>query len=115
MRPVIRRQMVAHLKGIVSQRLVPRLDGQGMIAAIEILLMNPIVSKKIIEDKLAPLKSIMHHALNEGMQTFDQHLVALYQAGLVSLEDARDQSSNPDSFHLFCQGFFSDIVSNMEG
>ncbi|MEK8024016.1 MAG: PilT/PilU family type 4a pilus ATPase [Candidatus Hydrogenedentota bacterium] len=115
MRPVIRQQMAFHLRGIVSQRLLTRLDGHGMIPAVEIMLMNPVVQKKVIEGKIGILKSVIHQASNEGMQTFDQHLVALYNAQLVSYEEAQSQCSNPDSFPLYCQGFFSDIVSGMEG
>lgn len=115
MRPVVRQQLAFHLKGIVTQRLLPRIDVAGMIPAVELLLMNPIVQKKVIEGKLGLLKSIMHQAANEGMQTFDQHLVALYQAQVVGYEDAASQCSNPDSFQLFCQGFYPDIVSVMEG
>lgn len=114
MRPVIRQQLAFHLRGVISQRLLPRLDGAGMIPAIELMLMNPVVQKKVIEGKISGIKSVMHHATNEGMQTFDQHLVSLYNSQLVSYEEAQAQSSNPDAFHMFCQGFFSDIVSGME-
>lgn len=114
MRPVIRQQLAFHLRGVISQRLLTRLDGAGMIPAIELMLMNPLIHKRIVEGKIGGLKSIMHHASNEGMQTFDQHLVALYNSQVVSYEEAQAQSSNPDSFHMFCQGFFSDITSGME-
>jgi twitching motility protein PilT len=115
MRPVVRQQLAFHCRGVISQRLLPRLDGHGMLPAVEIMLFNPVIQKKIIEGKVGILKSVMHHAANEGMQTFDQHLVQMYNAQLVPYEAAAAQSSNPEAFHLFCQGFFSDIVSGMEG
>jgi len=115
MRPIIRQQLATHLRGVVSQLLLPRLDTATMIPAVEVMLMNPLINKKILEAKYGVIKSIMHHSTNEGMQTFDQHLVALYNAGLVSFDAARAQSSNPDSFHLFCRGFFPDIIQDMEG
>lgn len=113
MRPVLRQQIAFHLRAVISQRLVPRLDGQGMLPAVELLFMNPLVRKLILESKMGLIKSIIHNAGNEGMQTFDQHLVALYNAGLVSYEEAQIASSNPDAFHMFCQGFFSDIVQGI--
>jgi twitching motility protein PilT len=110
---IIRLQLSEHLRGVVTQRLMPRIDGQGMLAALEIMTMSPIVRKMIIENKLGMLKSVIHQSTNSGMQTFDQHLVALYNAGLVDFEVARSASSNVDNFHLFCQGFFSDIVAGI--
>ena len=113
MRHIVRQQLSEHIRGVVSQRLIPKIDGTGMIPAVEVMLMNPLVKKMILEDKLGSLKSVIHAAANEGMQTFDLHLVALYNAGLVKFEDAAVKSSNPENFHLFCQGFFSDIIQGI--
>ncbi|RMH55491.1 MAG: PilT/PilU family type 4a pilus ATPase [Candidatus Hydrogenedentota bacterium] len=110
---VIRQQLAFHLRGVIAQRLVPRLDGTGMLPAVEVMLMNALVRKMIVEDKIGLLKSVIHAAANEGMQTFDQHLVSLYNAGLISFEAGQAACSNPDSFGMFCQGFFPDIIQGI--
>lgn len=113
MRHVITQQLAAHLRGVISQRLCARLDGQGMIPAVEVMLFNPLVKKMILENKLGNLKSVIHSGANEGMQTFDQHLVNLYNSELISFEEGQAKCSNPDAFHMYCQGFFSDIVQGI--
>ena len=76
-----------NLKGIISQRLVPKAGG-GRCAAIEILLNSPFVSDLIFKGEVHALKEAMAKATEMGMQTFDQALYQLFEAGLITYEDA---------------------------
>ena len=76
-----------NLKGIISQRLVPKAGG-GRCAAIEILLNSPFVSDLIFKGEVHALKEAMAKATEMGMQTFDQALYQLFEAGLITFEDA---------------------------
>ncbi|MBL8535085.1 MAG: PilT/PilU family type 4a pilus ATPase, partial [Betaproteobacteria bacterium] len=77
-----------NLKGMVSQRLIPKRDGKGRAAAIEILLNSPLISDLIFKGDVHEIKEIMKKSRELGMQTFDQALFDLYEAGAISYEDA---------------------------
>ena len=77
-----------NLKAVVSQRLIPRADGKGRRAAIEILLNTPLVADLIFKGEVHALKEIMKKSSEAGMQTFDQALFQLYEAGEIGFEDA---------------------------
>jgi twitching motility protein PilU len=77
-----------NLKAVVSQRLIPRSDGQGRRAAIEILLNSPFISDLIFKGEVHAIKELMAKSKEMGMQTFDQALFDLYEAGEVGYEDA---------------------------
>ncbi|MCX7946057.1 MAG: PilT/PilU family type 4a pilus ATPase [Hydrogenophilus sp.] len=91
--PAERRQQLLmdlslNLKAIISQRLIPRASGQGRIAAVEILLNTPLITDLIFKGEVAEIKEIMKRSRDLGMQTFDQSLFDLYEAGLIRYEDA---------------------------
>ena len=77
-----------NLKAVVSQRLIPRSDGQGRRAAIEILLNSPFVADLIFKGEVHAIKELMAKSKEMGMQTFDQALYELYESGDVNYEDA---------------------------
>ena len=77
-----------NLKSLVSQRLLPRQEGKGRIAAVEIMLNTPLVSDMIFKGEVGELKELMKRSRELGMQTFDQALFDLYEAGRISYEDA---------------------------
>jgi len=85
-----------NLRAIISQRLLPRLDGKGRVPAVEILLNSPLVSDLILQGRLDEIKDIMTRSRDLGMQTFDQSLFDLYARGEVRAEDAL---RNADSFN----------------
>ncbi|SEK42998.1 twitching motility protein PilT [Stigmatella aurantiaca] len=102
----VRLQLAAVLKAVVSQRLVPRADGKGRVAAVEILRVTTRV-RELIEDKDRTKE--IHDAIAQGfdsygMQTFDQSLMGLVRNGLVSYEEAHRQATNPDDFALRFSG-----------
>jgi twitching motility protein PilT len=87
------------LKGIISQRLLPRADGKGRVAACEILVATPTVQDHIREGRDANLKELMERGgMQYGMQTFDQHLIEHYRAGRITKEAAKAAASSPADF-----------------
>ena len=77
-----------NLKAFVSQRLIPMKDSKGRVAAVEILINSPLISDLIFKGDVHEIKEIMAKSRELGMQTFDQHLFDLYEAGKISYEDA---------------------------
>lgn len=89
------------LRGIVSQRLVPRSDGRGLVPAVEVLVMNGRVRDMILNDEQTYM---LHDLIKEsgfyGMQTFDQALLDLYRSGMVALDEAMRSATNPHDFQI---------------
>jgi twitching motility protein PilT len=102
----VRLQLASVLKAAVSQRLLPRADGLGRVAAIEVMVATPFIRDCIIDKDKTPL---IHGAIaagtsQYGMQTFDQSIFTLYQQGYVTLDEALRWASNVDEFKLKVQG-----------
>jgi twitching motility protein PilT len=97
------------LKGCISQRLVPRADGMGMVPAVEVLVSTGLVRECIqIPERTRELRdAIARGYTSYGMQTFDQSLMALWREGLITFEEALAQSTNPDDFALKARGISS--------
>ncbi len=76
-----------NLRAIVSQRLIPKRDGHGRVAAVEIMLNSPLISDLIFKGEVHGIKAVMANSREHGMQTFDQALFDLYEAGEISYED----------------------------
>jgi twitching motility protein PilU len=85
-----------NLRAIISQRLIPRLDGKGRVPAVEIMLNSPLISDLILQGRLDEIKDIMTRSRDLGMQTFDQALFDLFVRGEIKAEDAL---RNADSFN----------------
>ena len=77
-----------NLKAVISQRLIPLKEGKGRAAAIEVLLNSPLIADLIFKGEIHGIKEIMKRSRELGMQTFDQALFDLYEAGRISFEDA---------------------------
>jgi len=77
-----------NLRAMVSQRLIPKKDGKGRMAAIEVLLNSPLICDLIFKGEVHEIKEIMKKSRELGMQTFDQALFDLHDAGKISYEDA---------------------------
>jgi twitching motility protein PilU len=77
-----------NLKAVVSQRLIPLKEGKGRAAAVEVLLNTPLISDLIFKGEIHGIKEIMKKSRELGMQTFDQALFDLHEAGRISYEDA---------------------------
>jgi twitching motility protein PilT len=102
----VRLQLGSVLKGVVSQRLVPRADGKGRVPAIEVLLATARV-RELVEDKDRTKEipdAISQGHTTYGMQTFDQSLMGLLRSNLITYEEALRQATNPDDFALRVSG-----------
>lgn len=105
----IRLQLAGVIKGIISQRLVPRADGKGRVPAIEVMI-STARTRELIDDKEKTKQireAIQQGYVSYGMQTFDQSLMGLLKKGLISEDEALRQSSNPDDFKLKVSGVSS--------
>ncbi len=105
----IRIQLAAVLRGVVSMRLVPRLDGKGRVPAVEIMVASARV-RQMIDDKDQTKQlpdAIQQGYESYGMQTFDQSLMGLLKKKLITFEEALRQCSNPDDFKLKVSGVSS--------
>jgi twitching motility protein PilU len=89
-----------NLKAMISQRLIPRRESKGRAAAIEILLNSPLISDLIFKGEVHEIKAIMAKSRELGMQTFDQALFDLYEAGLISYEDAIRNADSMNELRL---------------
>ncbi len=102
----IRLQLASVIKGIISQRLLPKADGNGRVPAIEVMLGTLTIKECIVDpDKTRLISDVIAQGkVLYGMQTFDQSLFDLYKAGLVTYEEALKWASNPDDFTLKVRG-----------
>ena len=89
-----------NLKAVISQRLVRTPDGKGRRAAIEILLNSPLISDLILKGEVHEIKAIMAKSRELGMQTFDQALFDLQQAGEISYEEALRNADSVNELRL---------------
>jgi twitching motility protein PilT len=91
----IRVMLAATLKGVVSQVLLPRADGQGRVAAREILIVTPAISALIREGKTHQIYSAIQTGSNHGMCTMEKSLAELHAAGWITDEDALSKANHP--------------------
>ncbi|MFO1271485.1 MAG: PilT/PilU family type 4a pilus ATPase [Rubrivivax sp.] len=89
-----------NLKGLISQRLLPRQEGRGRIAAVEIMLNTPLISDMIFKGEVGEIKEVMKRSREQGMQTFDQSLFDLYEANAVTYEDALRNADSVNDLRL---------------
>jgi twitching motility protein PilT len=113
----VRIQLAGVIKGVISQRLVPRADGKGRVPAVEVMLGTLRVRECIDDkDKTKQLHDcIAQGYVSYGMQTFDQSLMKLYTSKLISYEEAVRQSSNPDDFALKVSGISGTSDASWDG
>jgi twitching motility protein PilU len=87
-------------KAFISQRLIPRENGVGRVAAMEIMLNSPLIADLIFKGEVAYIKEIMAKSTRLGMQTFDQALFALYEEGVISYEEAMRNADSKNELRL---------------
>jgi twitching motility protein PilT len=105
----VRIQLAGILKAVISMRLVRAAKGPGRVPAIEVLVSTAFIRDHIInEEKTYMIREAIAAGTSQyGMQTFDQSLFRLLQSGLISLEEAINNASNPDEFKMRVQGIYS--------
>lgn len=101
----VRVLLAATLIGVISLRLLSRVDGKGRVPAVEVMIVTPTIKEFILD----PIKTLLiPTAIEEGsqyhMQSFDQSIMKLYGEGIISYEDAMANVTNPDEFNLKLRG-----------
>jgi len=89
-----------NLRGFISQRLIPLKEGKGRCAAVEIMLNSPLISDLIFKGEVHEIKEVMKKSRELGMQTFDQSLFDLFEAGKISYEDALRNADSVNDLRL---------------
>ncbi|MEM7194785.1 MAG: PilT/PilU family type 4a pilus ATPase [Pseudomonadota bacterium] len=89
-----------NLHALISQRLVPTVDGQGRVAAVEVMLNTPLIADIIQRGELEKILDVMERSRELGLQTFDQSLFDLYCEGLISAEDALRNAESENNLRL---------------
>ncbi|TAH10282.1 MAG: PilT/PilU family type 4a pilus ATPase [Curvibacter sp.] len=89
-----------NLKALVSQRLIPKQDGKGRVAAVEIMINSPLISDLIFKGEVSEVKEIMKKSRQAGMQTFDQALFDLYEGNAITYEDALRNADSLNDLRL---------------
>jgi twitching motility protein PilT len=102
----VRMQLASVLKAVVSQRLMPKIDGKGRAPAVEVMIATAFIRDCIVDKEKTHLipSAIAAGTSQYGMQTFDQSIFGLFQQGLVAYEEALRWASNVDEFKLKVQG-----------
>jgi twitching motility protein PilT len=105
----VRTQLSSVIKGVISQRLVPKAEGKGRVPAVEIMIGTARIRECIDDkDKTKQIpEAISQGVVAYGMQSFDQSLMQLYSKKLITYEEALRQSTNPDDFALKISGISS--------
>ena len=89
-----------NLRAFISQRLIVKRDGKGRVPAVEILLNSPLIADLIFKGEVTEIKEIMKKSNELGMQTFDQALFQLHEAGHISYEDALRNADSVNDVRL---------------
>ena len=105
----IKQSLSETLTAVISQRLLPRTDREGMIPAVEVLTATSLVRTMIEEDSLGGINEQIEKGSYYGMQSFNQSLEQLYREGKISIEDAQQASTNPEDLMLRIRGIKSEM------
>jgi twitching motility protein PilU len=89
-----------NVKALISQRLIPKKDGTGRAAAMEILLNSPLISDLIFKGEVHAIKEVMAKSRELGMQTFDQALYDLYESDAIGYEEALKNADSVNDLRL---------------
>lgn len=92
----IRVQLASVLQAIISQQLLPKANGNGRVAAFEIMIATPAIRNLIREGKVHQIDTIIQTSRKHGMQTMDNSLLELYQKGIISKNTLLSQAVNQD-------------------
>ena len=95
------------LRGVVSQRLLPRKGVRGRVAAVELLTLTPPAARLVRQLQLEALQELMKSCRDGSMITFDRHLLQLHGSGAIAYETGLAHASNPEEFTLGARGMSS--------
>ena len=103
-----------NLKAVVAQRLIPKKDGTGRVAAVEILINTPLIGDFIEKGNVAEIKDVMKRSRELGMQTFDQAVYDLYMAGEITYDEAIKNADSENEVRLMIKLGSSTIDINSD-
>jgi twitching motility protein PilU len=89
-----------NLKSVISQRLIPIKTGKGRVPAVEVMINSPLIADLILKGEVHGIKELMAKSTEAGMQTFDQSLFSLLEAGLISYDDALRNADSVNDLRL---------------
>ena len=89
-----------NLRALVSQRLIPKQDSKGRVAAVEVMINSPLISNMIFKGEVSEIKEVIKKSRNLGMQTFDQALYDLYENSAITYEDALRNADSLNDLRL---------------
>ncbi|MFH1096743.1 MAG: PilT/PilU family type 4a pilus ATPase [Candidatus Desantisbacteria bacterium] len=104
MHPQILMQLSLNLKAIISQRLIPRADGNGRVAAVEIMLVTPRIKDLIKKGEINQIRGAIQSGSNDGLQSFEQALHELYKKDLITFDDAMAAADSANDLRLRMKG-----------
>lgn len=109
-----------NLKSVISQRLLPTKGEEGRIPAVEVMLNTPLMADLIFKGQVHEMKALIAKSNELGMQTFDQHLFHLIEAGLITMEDGLRNADSVNDLRLRLkldskQSKDSDLLEGMDG
>lgn len=93
--PVIRNMISESLRGVISQQLVPRKDGSGMVPVYEVMIVNTSIANLIRENKISQINNAIMTGKAAGMVLLDNSLETLMLNGTITVEEVRDRATNP--------------------
>jgi twitching motility protein PilT len=102
----IRYLMASTLQSVIAQRLIPMKEGKGRVPAVEVMVVTPTIKEYISDPEKTTLiqQAIREGVSSHGMQSFDQSLMKLYTDGMINMDEALKNSSNPHEFNLRLKG-----------
>lgn len=99
------------LNGVVSQRLLPKAEGEGRALAVELMTATPGARRLIREQRIDELEDLMRASADPSLSTFTRSLSTLYQAGTISYDIGLANATNPDEFALIAKGMATGVVA----
>ncbi len=93
-------QLALNLRGIVSQRLVPKAGGSGRVAAIEVMLNTPRIADLVGKGEIGALKGAIEANARDGSRSFDQALYELYRGGAITVDEALRQADSANNLRI---------------
>lgn len=102
----MRRQISESIRAVVSQRLIPAMEGGGRLPVVEILVSDSVARNVIQEGEFSKIPAILEGGGESGSQSFNRDLFRLIKAGKISKKDAMETSSNPKALEMNLKGIF---------
>jgi twitching motility protein PilT len=98
---VIKNMISESLRGVISQQLIPKKDGTGLVPAYEVLIVNSAISNLIREGKISQVNNTMTTGKSAGMMLLDSSLEDLVKKGTITAQEAWERATNPNNFTVY--------------